>query len=128
MVKMRTHVLRLSYPEGGRAIRAVKRLIFLVNHPKRDDSSSTWLLHGSYVMMMVVVMMHHGELLLYGGRPSLTLLGQLLCRRMKGQSLHTLEVAWVRGHVRLPGLRKGPPTYLVVSGSANTINGGRRSI
>ncbi len=40
-------------------------------------------------MMMVVVMMHHGELLLDGGRASLAL-GQLFCRRMQGQRLHTL--------------------------------------
>lgn len=76
-------------------------------------------------MMMMVVMMHHGELLLDGGRARLPL-GQLLRRRMQGQSLHPLVVTPVGvRHVRLPRLRES----LAVSASAiSTINSGRRSV
>ena len=126
MVEMRPNVLRFHYPEGGRAIRGLENLIFLVNHLKRGSSASERLLHRSYVMMMVVVMMHHGELLLDGGGARLAL-RQLLRRRMQGQRLHALEVPWVR-HVRLPGFRDGP-SYLAVSDSAIfTIDCSRRGI
>jgi hypothetical protein len=126
MVEMRPHVLWFHYPEGGRAFRALKHLIFLVNHLEWGSSASEWLLRWSYVMMMVVVVMHHGELLLDGGRARLAL-GQLLRCRMQGERLHALEVPWVR-HVRLAGFRNGP-SYLAVSDSTiSTINSTCRSI